>query len=48
VYDGSTIVATKIPIPPPEREGENIGQIIRDLFAIAASALTILVLAKQL
>jgi polysaccharide export outer membrane protein len=48
VYDGSTIIATKIPIPPPEREGESVGQIIRDLFAIAASALTILVLAKQL
>ncbi|MEW5797659.1 MAG: SLBB domain-containing protein [Bacteroidota bacterium] len=48
VYDGSTIVATKIPVPPPEKEGETVGQIIRDLFAITASALTIMVLARQL
>ena len=48
VFDGSTIVVTKSPIPPPEKDGETIGQIIRDLFAIAASALTIMVLAKQL
>ncbi|MFA6456849.1 MAG: SLBB domain-containing protein [Bacteroidota bacterium] len=48
VFDGSTIVVTRIPIPPPEKEGESVGQIIRDVFAIAASALTILVLARQL
>lgn len=48
VYDGSRIVVTKIPVPPPEKEGETIGQLIRDLFAITASALTIMVLARQL
>lgn len=48
VYDGSTIVVTKVPPPPPEKEGERIGNIVRDVFAIMASALTIIVLAKQL
>ena len=48
VFDGSTIVVTKIPIPLPEKEGESAGTIIRDLFAIAASMFTVLVLANQL
>jgi protein involved in polysaccharide export with SLBB domain len=48
VYDGSTIVVAKIPPPPPEVPGESAGQVIRDVFAIAASMLTVLVLAKQL
>jgi polysaccharide export outer membrane protein len=48
VYDGSTIVVTKVPAPPPEQAGERIGNVIRDVFAIMASALTIIVLAKQL
>lgn len=48
VYDGSTVIVTKEPPPPPEKEGESVGQIIRDVFAIAASVLTVLVLAKQL
>jgi len=48
VYDGSTIVVTKVPPPLPEKEGERVGNIVRDIFAIMASALTVIVLARQL
>lgn len=48
VFDGSTIFVSKIPPPPPSKKDLDLGNLIRDLFAIAASALTILVLARQL
>jgi polysaccharide biosynthesis/export protein len=48
VYDGSTVVVTKIPPPPPNEPGVDIGGVIKDVFAITASALTILVLSKGL
>jgi protein involved in polysaccharide export with SLBB domain len=48
VYDGSTIYVTKVPTPPADRKELDIGNLIRDIFAITASALTILVLAKSL
>ncbi len=48
VYDGSTVIVTKIPPPPPETPGESTGVVIKDMFAIAASVLTVLVLAKNL
>lgn len=48
VYDGSTIFVAKILPPPVDRKDVDIGNLIRDMFAIAASALTILVLSRQL
>lgn len=48
VYDGSTIMVTKVAPPKEERKEFDIGNLIRDLFAITASALTILVLSRQL
>lgn len=48
VYDGSSIVITKVPAPRSDERQLDIGNLIRDLFAIAASALTILVLSRQL
>ncbi len=48
VYDGSTILVTKVPAPPENTKDLDIGNLIRDIFAITASVLTILVLSKQL
>lgn len=48
VYDGSSIYVAKIPAPPIDRKDLDIGNLIRDIFAITASALTVLVLAKSL
>ncbi|MDD8017244.1 MAG: SLBB domain-containing protein [Bacteroidota bacterium] len=48
VKDGSTIVVTKVPVPPPQKEGESLGQTIKDVFAITVSAVTVIVLAKKL
>lgn len=48
VYDGSTIIVTKIAPPASEEKRLDVGNLVRDLFAITASALTILVLSRQL
>lgn len=48
VMDGSTILVTKIPAPPPDSKQVDVGNLIRDIFAITASALTILGLARQI
>lgn len=48
IFDGSMISVTKLPPPPPDQKPVDLGSLIRDLFAITASALTILVLSKQL
>jgi protein involved in polysaccharide export with SLBB domain len=48
VYDGSTVFVKKVATPTVDAKQLEIGNLIRDLFAIAASALTILVLARQL
>jgi len=46
VKDGAIISVTKI--PPPEGERVDIDNVVRDVFAILASTVTIMVLAKQL
>jgi protein involved in polysaccharide export with SLBB domain len=48
VYDGSTINVVKIPPPQINDQRVDIGTLIKDIFAITASALTILVLTRQL
>jgi protein involved in polysaccharide export with SLBB domain len=48
VYDGSIIMVSKIPVPSTDEKQVDIGNLIRDMFAIAASALTVLVLSRQL
>ena len=48
VFDGSSITVTKVPPPPPEEPGVDIGGTIKDIFAIVVSAVTIIVLANQL
>ena len=48
VYDGSTITVTKLPPPPPETPGVDLGITIKDIFAIVTSAVTIIVLARQI
>ena len=46
VKDGATITVTRMPPPPPESPVD-IGGTIKDIFAITASAVTIMVLASQ-
>jgi protein involved in polysaccharide export with SLBB domain len=48
VYDGSTIYVSKKPAPREDKTEIDIGNLIRDIFAITASALTVLVLSRQL
>jgi len=48
IYDGSIIIATKIPPPVAKEKSEDLFVLIRDLFALTASLLTVLVLAKSL
>lgn len=48
VLDGSAIVVAKIPPPTIDKKEVDLGILIRDMFAITASVLTILVLSKQL
>lgn len=48
VFDGSAITVTKVPPPPPEKPGVDIGGTIKDIFAIVVAAVTIIVLANQL
>ncbi len=48
VYDGSVITVTKEPPEPPSDSTFDIGGTIRDMFAIAVSAVTIIVLAQQI
>jgi len=45
--DGSVIIVTKEIPPPPSNNTFDLGTTIRDVFAILASALTIIVLAQQ-
>ena len=47
VNDGSTIIVTKVPPPPPATEGLDLGTTIKDLFAILTSAVTIIYLASH-
>lgn len=47
VRDGAIIKITKMPPPPPMKEFD-LGSTIRDVFAILTSAVTIMVLSKQL
>ena len=48
--DGSSIVVTKLPPPPPPPQfaGPDLGTTIKDIFAIAMSAATIVYLAHQI
>lgn len=49
VPDGSTIYVSKKPAKPPKtREGPSVGEVIKDVFAIATSAVTLIVLVVQL
>lgn len=49
VTDGSAITVTKVPYEPPKvNQGQSIGSTIKDIFAIAVSAITAIVLAKGL
>ena len=50
VDDGSFIVLTKVPPPPPPPQfgGPDIGTTIKDIFAIAMSAATVIYLAHQI
>lgn len=48
IPDGSAIRVTRTPPPPPEGEKVDIAGTIKDVFAITASAVTILVLTNQL
>jgi hypothetical protein len=41
------IVVTKEPPPPPATTGVDVGTTIKDIFAIATSAATIIYLAHQ-
>lgn len=47
IEDGSSIVLTKEPPPPPATPGVDVGATIKDIFAIAMSAATIIYLAHQ-
>jgi protein involved in polysaccharide export with SLBB domain len=47
-YDGSVIVVTKEPPPLVEKDGPPLWSNIKDIFAIAVSAVTIIVLALQI
>jgi len=46
--DGSIIHVKRVPPPPPEGEKVDIAGTIKDIFAMTASVVTILVLANQL
>lgn len=48
VQDGSTITVTKVPPALPDTNKTDIGGTIKDMFAILTSAVTIIVLAKQI
>lgn len=49
IVDGASIVVTKIPAEIiTMKDSKSVGQTITDIFAIAASMLTVLVLARQL
>lgn len=47
VDDGAIIRVTQEPPPPPDREGADVGQIVRDVTGILSSALTVIVLALR-
>jgi hypothetical protein len=47
VDDGSFIVVTKVPAPP-QFPGADLGTTIKDIFAIAMSAATVIYLAHQI
>ncbi|MGA9405722.1 MAG: SLBB domain-containing protein [Bacteroidota bacterium] len=48
--DGSSIIVTKVPPPPPPPQfpGPDLGTTIKDIFAIAMSAATVIYLAHQI
>jgi protein involved in polysaccharide export with SLBB domain len=48
VYDGSVITVTKLPPKEPDTSKVDVGGTIKDIFAIVTSAVTIIVLAKQI
>jgi protein involved in polysaccharide export with SLBB domain len=47
VYEGSTVYVKKVPPPEPEKGGEPTATTIKDLFAIAMSAATVVTLIWQ-
>lgn len=48
VYDGSTILVKKKPYEPPKETTFDVGATIKDVLSVIVSAVTIIVLAKQL
>ena len=47
-YDGSVITITKVPWEPPKDNTVELSMMIKDMFAIVVSAVTIIVLAQQI